>query len=202
MVHAEPVSSDLLPLSRQLAGCRCPPCFACRPQDRGKPSFATHLDEQQIVSRVVADTGTILNPFCSLNVSQKATVLLCTACRDKEIGWQVLCNPGRYGAKSAATALRLWRNRIWPDALRSSELRCFRCYKTNHERCDRGAEVGSRANRKQNPTRNWTLFNLRSVIDVLRSAFIEELKDYLDVTKELLMNFLPILQPIICAMPT
>ena len=175
MVHAEPISSDPLPPGGAHDGGLCPPCFACQTQDRRKPSLRIILDEQQVLARATADTGTFSNPFATLDATGKSALYLCTACRDKTAGWQVLCNPRRYGAKSASKALRLWQRRFSPDIVRNGTVSCFICSRNNQDVHWKSAEVGSRANRRRNPTRDWTLFNLISDGEAVRSTFTDEL---------------------------
>ena len=147
MVHAEAVSSNPLPPGGAHDGVQCPPCFACQTQDRRKPSLRIILDEQQVLARATAETGTFPNPFATLEAARKSALHPCTACRDKTAEWQLLRNPRRYGANSASKAWGLWQRRCSPDIVRNGTFSCFICSRKIWDVQWNSADVGSRANR-------------------------------------------------------
>ena len=62
--------------------------------------------------RAKVNTKECQNPFLSFNTEEDAVVYLCTPCRSKATGWQVISNPRRKGPKAANAALRFRQKRV------------------------------------------------------------------------------------------
>ena len=87
----------------------------------------------------------------------------------------MICNPQRYGAALSRNALNSWKNRC-NDAVSGRDARlCFLCV----ERGDSGQvnelRGGSRSERRRNPTRDWSLFNISIQDGPVQTLFTAEL---------------------------
>ena len=139
-------------------------CFACNVRNERTPSLPVHLTVSQISKRSSVDTGGVPNPFLTLLQNSETTVNLCSYCRDKNSGWNMICASRKYprlSRKSLATG----KTRYLPKIDRAERQTC--------EICSRAGLEGTENVR--NHSRYWKLFNIQLCSVEVQTEFINEL---------------------------
>ena len=85
-------------------------CVACGSNAKKRPTAYVSLTSSQIDIRSKVDTDPLENPFVG---KTSRPFLLCTECRSTKVGWSVISDPKRFGARSRS-ALKGWKRRVLP----------------------------------------------------------------------------------------